>query len=171
MSKPEVKVERLQLPRAFVGCSVQTSEKDMFADAPKLAKRLGAVKEKVRERKMPVVTAVISDEPAEDGSYRYFTGDEVEPGAEPVRRALASAEGLEATEVPAGTLVALVPLPLRIASARRAFYEDWLPKSGYGSSAALGFRDVELYHYRKRRFRRATKMVLELMFLIESVEA
>lgn len=179
MSKPEVKVERLQLPRAFVGCSVQTSEKDMFADAPKLAKRLGAVKEKVRGRKMPVVTAVISDEPAEDGTYRYFTGDEVEPGAEPVRRALASAEGLEATEVPAGTLVALVPvrvgtqatLPLRIASARRAFCEDWLPGSGYESSAALGFRDVELYHYRKRRFRRATKMVLELMFLIEPAEA
>ena len=38
---------------------------------------------------------------------------------------------------------------------------------GYRPSCELGFRDVELYHYRRRRFRRATKMVLDLLFLVE----
>ncbi len=92
-----------------------------------------------------------------------------------MRRALAAAEGLEAVRIPAGALAVVVPvpvgtqatLPLRIAAARKRFYEDWLPTSGYRPSCELGFRDVELYHYRRRRFRRATKMVLDLLFLVE----
>ena len=179
MAAPDVEVFRLDLPRAFVGCSVTTSERDMFADAPELARRLAAVKEQLPCRVMPVVTAQVTDEPGADGCFRYFTGDEVEPGSEPLRRALAAAEGLEAVRIPAGTLVATMPvrvgtqatLPLRVAAARKRFYEEWLPASGYTSSAELGFRDVELYHYRKRRLRRATKLVLELLFLIESAQA
>lgn len=175
MAKPAVEVGPLALPRVFVGRSLTTSEKDMFADAPKLARRLAEVKEQVPCRVMPVVTAVVCDEPGADGRFRYFTGDEVEPGEEPVRRALAAAEGLEAVRLPAGTLVARMPvrvgtqatLPLRIAAARKSFYEEWLPGSGYEPSCELGFRDLELYHYRRRRFRRATKMVLELMFLVK----
>ena len=179
MAAPDVEVFRLDLPRAFVGCSVTTSERDMFADAPELARRLAAVKEQLPCRVMPVVTAQVTDEPDADGCFRYFTGDEVEPGSEPLRRALAAAEGLEAVRIPAGTLVATMPvrvgtqatLPLRVAAARKRFYEEWLPASGYTSSAELGFRDVELYHYRKRRLRRATKLVLELLFLIEPAQA
>lgn len=175
MADAQIEVAPLALPRVFVGRSVMTSEKDMFSDAPVLARRLAEVKEDVPCRVMPVVTAVICDEPGEDGRFRYFTGDEVEPGEEPVRRALAAAEGLEAVRIPAGALAVVVPvpvgtqatLPLRIAAARKRFYEDWLPTSGYRPSCELGFRDVELYHYRRRRFRRATKMVLELMFLVE----
>ena len=175
MADAKIEVASLALPRAFVGRSVMTSEKDMFSDAPVLAQRLAEVKEDVPCRVMPVVTAVICDEPGEDGRFRYVTGDEVEPGEEPVRRALAAVEGLEAVRIPAGALAAVVPvpvgtqvtLPLRIATARKRFYEDWLPTSGYRPSCELGFRDVELYHYRRRRFRRATKMVLELMFLVE----
>ena len=80
MADAQIEVAPLALPRAFVGRSVMTSEKDMFSDAPVLARRLAEVKEDVPCRVMPVVTAVICDE----------------PGEEPVRRALAAAEGLEA---------------------------------------------------------------------------
>ena len=150
----------------------------MFRDAGELARRLGGVKESIACRVMPVVTAVAVDEAGEDGLFRYFTGDEVEPGAEPVRRALASADDLESVTLPAGTLTARVDvrvgtqatLPLRIAAARKSFYEEWLPASGYTASTELGFRDVELYHYRKRRFRRATKLVVELLFILEEAE-
>lgn len=174
----EVTVERLALPRAFVGCSTETCEAEMFRDAGELARRLGGVKESIEGRLMPVVTAVVVDEAGPDGHFRYFTGDEVQPGAEPLRRAVASAEGLESTTIPAGTLTAHVDvrvgtqttLPLRIAAARKAFYEQWLPSSGYVASTELGFRDVELYHYRKRRFRRATKLVVELLFIIEEAK-
>ena len=175
MADARIEVERLALPRAFVGCSVLTSEKDMFSDAPELARRLAAVKEQLPGRVMPVVTAVVAHEPDADGRFAYFTGDEVEPGDAPVRQALAAADGLEAVRLPAGTLVARMPvrvgtqatLPLRVAAARKSFYEDWLPTSGYEVCCDLGFRDVELYHYRRRRFRRATKLVLELLFVIK----
>ena len=74
MADAQIEVVPLALPRAFVGCSVMTSEKDMFSDAPVLARRLAEVKEDVPCRVMPVVTAVICDEPGEDGRFRYFTG-------------------------------------------------------------------------------------------------
>lgn len=151
----------------------------MFSDAPELARRLAAVKEQLPGRVMPVVTAQVAFEPDGEGRLRYFMGDEVEPGEAPVARALAAADGLEIVRIPAGMLAvcASVPvgtqatLPLRIASVRRRFYEEWLPSSGYAASTASGFRDVELYHYRRRRFRRATKLVAELLFLMEPAQA
>ena len=73
MADAQIEVAPLALPRAFVGRSVMTSEKDMFSDAPVLAQRLAEVKEDVPCRVMPVVTAVICDEPGEDGRFICHT--------------------------------------------------------------------------------------------------
>lgn len=166
----DIRVAPLEDDRVFRGCSLATDEKRAFEDGARLAREFAKVKETVEGRAMPVVTGVVSFAPGPDGTYRYFMGDEV------VGKARGGAqEGLEDVTVPAGTLVAVVPVrfhvqasaALHAARARREFYEDWLPRSGYESAAdELGFADVELYHYRRRRFRRARKMVLELLFVL-----
>lgn len=107
--------------------------------------------------------------------FAYFMGDEVEPDAKAVRQALAAAPGLVCVRVPAGTTLATAPvrvgtqatLPLRVARLRAWLHGTWLPGAaaaqGLASAAdELGFSDMELYHYRKRRFRRATKLVMSL---------
>lgn len=178
--------------RAFVGLLAWTTEEGLFSDAPALARSFGEVKESIPRRVLPVVTAVVAFEPGfvpegvaapgDGGSgnpagapFAYFMGDEVEPDAKAVREALAAAPGLVCVRVPAGTTLARVPvrvgsqatLALRVARLRSWLHGTWLPGAAAGQglvSAAdeLGFADMELYHYRKRRFRRATKMVMEL---------
>ncbi len=169
-SLPNITVAPLEDTRVFRGCSLVTSEKNVFDDAAKLARDFAGVKESVAGRAMPVVTGAVSFSAGVDGTYRYFMGDEVAGAARKKPQ-----DGLEDVVVPAGTLVAVVPVKFRLqavaalsaAQVRKAFYEDWLPGSGYESAAdELGFADVELYHYRRRRFRRARKMVLNLMFLV-----
>lgn len=158
----------------FVGCDLYTTEEALFTDAPKLARDFAARKNAVEGRVMPVVTAVVAGEPdpAREGRLRYFMGDQVEKLPKKLP------EGFSTFEVPAGTVAARVPVRFRTeagaamaaAKVRRAFCEQWLPGSGYESAAAeLGFSDVELYHYRRRRFRRARKMVLELLFPLRPV--
>ncbi len=169
-AKLDITVAPLEDERVFRGCSIVTSEKTAFDDGAVLARKFAQVKESVGGRVMPVVSAAVSFAPAEDGAYRFFMGDEVE-----ARAAKKAQEGLEDVRVPAGTLVAVVPVKFHLqasaalaaAKVRRAFYEDWLPSSGYVSADDLGFVDVELYHYRRRRFRRARKMVLDLMFIVK----
>ena len=172
-AKLDITVAPLEEDRVFRGRSLVTDERRVFEDGTLLARDFAKVKETVEGRVMPVVSAVVAFEPDEAGEYRYFMGDEVAGNAAGRRQ-----EGLEDVRVPAGTLAAVVPVRFRVqasaalnaARARRSFYEEWLPSSGYESAAAdLGFADIELYHYRRRRFRRARKMVLELMFLVREV--
>lgn len=169
-AKPDITVAPLEEDRVFRGRSLMTDDRCVFDDGAKLARDFAQVKESVEGRVMPVVSAVVAFEAGEGGEYRYFMGDEV-TGKTAGRRQ----EGLEDVVVPAGTLVAVVPVKFRLqasaalaaAQVRKSFYEDWLPTSGYESAACdLGFSDVELYHYRRRRFRKARKMVLELMFVV-----
>ena len=169
-TKLDITVAPLEDERVFRGCSIETCEKTVFDDGAVLARMFAQVKETVTGRVMPVVSAAVSFSPGEDGHYRFFMGDEVEGHV-----GKKAQEGLEDVRVPAGTLVAVVPVKfhmqasaaLAAAKVRRAFYEDWLPGSGYVSATDLGFIDVELYHYRRRRFRRARKMVLDLMFIVK----
>lgn len=169
-SKLSVEVAPLGHARVFRGRSLTTDDARVFEDGPRLAREFGGVRNDVAEREMPLVSAVAACEPSEDGLYRYFMGDEVRESA-----AGKPQEGFEDLVLPAGTIVAVVHVPFRLqasaalhaAQARRSFYEDWLPASGYESAAdEVGFSDVELYHYRRRRFRRARKMVLDLLFVI-----
>ena len=166
-AKLDVTVAPLDHDRVFKGCSLVTSDEKLFTDASTLARDFARVKNDVEGRQMPVVTAVCSETADDDGTYRYFMGDEVQKRG--------GNKAFEELLVPAGTLVAVLPVKFRVeasaalhaAQVRQAFYENWLPGSGYESAAdELGFADVELYHYRKRRFRRAKKMVLNLMFVL-----
>ncbi len=172
-AKLDITVAPLEDERVFRGCSIVTTEKTVFDDGAVLARKFAQVKETVVGRVMPVVSAAVSFAAAEDGTYRFFMGEEVE-----ARSGKKAQEGLEDVRVPAGTLVAVVPVKFRLqasaalsaAKVRQAFYEDWLPGSGYESADDLGFVDVELYHYRRRRFRRARKMVMDLMFIVRPKE-
>ena len=56
-------------------------------------------------------------------------------------------------------------LPAKVAGIRKEFYQHWLPDSGYVSSQ---WQDLEVYHYRRRYFRKSRKMVMELWFLLEN---
>lgn len=171
-AKLDITVAPLEEDRVFRGRSLMTDDERIFEDGARLARDFAQVKESVEGRAMPVVSAVAAFAPGEGGEYRYFMGDELD-----VSRGGAAKpqDGLEDVVVPAGTLVAVVPVrfhvqasaALHAARVRRSFYEEWLPSSGYESAAAdLGFADIELYRYRRRRFRRARKMVLDLMFLV-----
>ncbi len=172
-AKLDITVAPLEDERVFRGCSIVTTEKTVFDDGAVLARKFAQVKESVVGRVMPVVSAAVSFAAAEDGTYRFFMGEEVE-----AHSGKKAQEGLEDVRVPAGTLVAVVPVKFRLqasaalsaAKVRQAFYEDWLPGSGYESADDLGFVDVELYHYRRRRFRRARKMVMDLMFIVRPKE-
>lgn len=170
-AKLDITVAPLEEDRVFRGRSLITCEQRVFEDGARLARDFAQVKEGIEGRVMPVVSAVVAFEAGEDGQYRYFMGDEVATKA--TGRAQ---DGLEDVLVPAGTLVAVIPVKFRLqasaalsaASVRRSFYEDWLPRSGYESAALdLGFSDIELYHYRRRRFRRARKLVMDLMFIVK----
>lgn len=55
-------------------------------------------------------------------------------------------------------------LLLKVARIRKEFYTNWLTKSGYVSS---DIKEMEVYHYRQRWFRKSYKMVMELWFFIE----
>ncbi len=169
-AKLDITVTPLEGERVFRGRSLITCEQRVFDDGARLARDFAQVKGCIEGRVMPVVSAVVAFEPGEDGRYRYFMGDEVARNA-----AACVQDDLEDVCVPAGTLVAVIPVRFRLqasaalsaARARRSFYEDWLPRSGYESAAPdLGFSDIELYHYRRRRFRRARKLVMELMFVV-----
>ena len=59
-------------------------------------------------------------------------------------------------------------LPAKVAEFRKKFYQDWLPYQDFDQDDA--WQDLEVYHYRKRRFRKATKMVMELWFCINPIQ-
>ena len=177
MAALDVAVEKLEQPRVFVGMEVRATEESLFEGAPRLARSYAEVKEGIPNRVMPVMTAVVSGVPDKGGAFSYFMGDEVEPGLGKRREAIKSAEGLVERELPAGTLVARVPVefalqasaPMKAARIRAHIYNEWLGENGYRSADGLGIRDLEVYHYRRRRFRKARKMVMELVFPIEKV--
>lgn len=167
-SKFDFVVAPLEYDYVFRGRSCTTSDKTVFDDAAALAREFAGVKETIEKRVMPVVTCVATGSASEDGTYQYFMGDQVEKKG--------SNGSFEKLLLPEGTLMVRVPVefhtqaaaPLRAAEIRRAFTEDWLPTSGYVSAVQdLGFVDFELYHYRRRRFRRALKMVMELAFPVK----
>lgn len=166
-SKFDFTVAPLEHDRVFRGRSLVTCDERVFDDAAKLARDFAGVKESVEGRVMPVVTCVATGVDKADSTYAYYMGDEVEKKG--------GNKGFERLVLPAGTLLVHVPVtfhvqasaPLHAAEARRAFAEDWLPTSGYVLDESLGFVDFELYHYRRRRFRRARKMVMELAFPVK----
>ena len=162
----EAEVMTLKQNRSFVGLKKTMKEDAMFQEAKVLAGEYAAIKGQIKNLILPVYTGVITFAMDEEGSYDYFMGDEV-----------SSVKGqelfMQKVVLPKGTCVARVQvkagfqmtLSYKAASIRKQFYTEWLQEHGYVSACPL--EDMELYHYRRRRFRKAVKLVMELYFFIE----
>ena len=167
MSKQlECEVLTFDHPRIFVGIEKQMNDVSMFQEAKKLANTYGKVKGDLKHLVTPVHTAVITFAKNEHQDYVYFMGDEVTK-AEKLKQPLVT------HTIPKGTLVARISIPVgsqltlsyKVADIRKQFYTSWLKEHGYVSHEYM--EDMELYHYRRRRLRKALKMVMELYFFIE----
>lgn len=167
MAKPlSCEVIVLQQDQRFVGIQKQTSESAMFQDAKELANAYGKVKDKIKNQLTPVHTAVITMAKDQNQCFHYFMGDEVSNIKQ-------LANPLLSLTIPRGTQMAKVSVPVgsqltlsyKVADIRKQFYTEWLNEHGYKKHASM--EDMELYHYRRRRFRKSLKMVMELYFFIE----
>lgn len=159
-------VVSFQKDRVFVGIDVRTSETAMFQDAKQLANTYGKIKDKIKNQITPVHTAVITMKKDQEETFRYFMGDEVSSMKKLV-------DPLVSMVLPKGTMVAKVSVPVgsqltlsyKVAEIRKQFYTTWLNEHPYVSHPIM--EDMELYHYRRKRFRKSLKMVMELYFFIE----
>lgn len=167
MSK-QLKCEVLSLEHEciFVGLKTMMNEESMFKEAGMLANAYAKIKRQIKHVCLPVHTAIITGTKDPCGNFLYFMGDEVT-----VKNNVK--EPLVQLTLPKGTLLARVSvkagsqltLSYKVANLRKRFYTEWLKDHGYASVPP--YEDMEYYHYRKRRFRKATKMVMELYFFIQ----
>lgn len=164
--KLECELFILEQEQVFVGLKTMMNEASMFKEAGKLASAFAKIKNQINQPRLPIHTAIITGTKDQDGNFLYFMGDEVVVKSE-VRKPLYQ------ITLPKGTLLAKVSvrvgsqltLSYKVAKLRRQFYTEWRKEHGYSSAAP--YEDMEVYHYRKRRFRKSRKMVMELCFFIE----
>lgn len=148
-------VERLTQAVRASGVTMSTSEETLFADLQALGRRYAKIKPSIQHLHTPVHTLVASSD------QKIFMGD-VTTGEN---------RALDQFHLESGQLVVKVPVPYRLQAAlpakaariRKAFYQDWLPDQPYESGE---WKDVEVYHYRQRYFRKSVKMVMELWFFL-----
>ena len=148
-------VERLTQAVRASGVTMSTSEETLFADLQALGRRYAKIKPSIQHLQTPVHTLVASSD------QKIFMGD-VTTGEN---------RALDQFHLESGQLVVKVPVPYRLQAAlpakaariRKAFYQDWLPDQPYESGE---WKDVEVYHYRQRYFRKSVKMVMELWFCL-----
>lgn len=165
----ECEVFSLDHDRSFVGVETNMNEESMFKEASVLANAYAKIKNQIKQPKLPVHTAIITGKKDEAGNFLYFMGDETTANRK-------VKEPLVQISLFKGTLLARVPvkagcqltLSYQVAALRKKFYMEWLKEHGYISAGP--YEDMECYHYRKRRFRKATKMVMELYFFIQKQE-
>lgn len=151
---------RLEQNFLVAGLLKKTDPEHLYQDLPVLSREFAQIRPKIKHQIRPLTTCVATREDA------VFMGDFVEK----------ENAGLESFRLKKGQLVVKVPVPVRmqallpakVARIRKQFYQDWLVQSKY-CSASL-WQDLEVYHYRRRYFRKARKMVMELWFLLEEKE-
>ena len=149
-------IEKIEEKMLACGVKIPTSASSSFDDVQKISKKFEAVKKQLQYVKKPVYTIVATKE------NELFMGSLV----------AMKNKDLACLEIHKDQLVCKVEitckmsalLPLKVARIRKAFYLKWLPKSGFISS---DIKDMEVYHYRQRWFRKSYKMVMELWFFIE----
>lgn len=164
--KLECELITLKQEQCFVGLKTRMNEATMFQEAGKLANAYANIKNQIKQPRLPIHTAVITGTKDQAGNFLYFMGDEVVIKSE-------VSKPLVQITLPKGTLLAKVSvkvgsqltLSYKVADLRRQFYTEWRKEHGYVSAAP--YEDMEVYHYRKRRFRKSRKMVMELYFFIE----
>ena len=142
------------------GIEWKTSEAQLFEDLPALSKKYAKIRPHIQSQIKPLTTCVAS------GPNKIFMGDFV----------LKQNKDYTNITIPKGINVIKVnipvhsqlTLPAKVAKVRKRFYHEWLPSSGYRSFKE--WNDLEVYHYRRRYFRKSRKMIMELWFLIEKSE-
>lgn len=149
-------IEKIEEKMLVCGVKISTSASSSFDDVQILSKKFETVKNQLQYVKKPVYTVVATKE------NELFMGSLVSMKNKNVACLEVSKDQLVCkVEIKSGTSATL---PLKVARIRKEFYTNWLPKSGYISSE---IKDMEVYHYRQRWFRKSYKMVMELWFLIE----
>ena len=139
------------------GIGKKTSSETLYDDLPELSKHYAKIRPSIQNQVKPLTTCVASKDD------RIFMGDFV------TQRDVK----LESFQLKKDQTVVKVSvpfhfqlgLPAKVARIRNAFYQSWLPESGYISSSL--WQDMEVYHYRRRYFRKSRKLIMELWFLIE----
>ncbi len=139
------------------GVKKNTSPDTLYEDLPKLSKEFAKIRPSIKNPVRPLTTCVAT------GTTQIFMGDFVErKDAKLAELSLKKGQLLVKVKVPFHFQAFL---PAKVARIRKEFYQNWLPKSPYISSI---WQDLEVYHYRRRYFRKSRKMIMELWFLLEN---
>lgn len=165
----QVEVCTFEHDRNFVGLKRRLNDDLLFKEGPEIANQYAKIKESIQHLVLPVITIAAMHKKDEEGYFDYFFGDEV-------TRVMKLKEPLSSLKIVKGTQYAKVSvkvgnsvtLAYRVAKLRQRFYTEWLPASGYQKGTLI--EDMEVYKYRKRKFRRAKKLVMDLYFVLEKGE-
>lgn len=139
------------------GVMMDTDPKNLFEDLKTLSRKYAKIKPQIKHLKKPVYTVVATS------TEKIFMGDMTEKAN----------KQMTLVKIEKGQWVVKVPvkyhlqafLPTKVADIRKKFYQDWLPLQDFDQDNI--WQDLEVYHYRKRHFRKSTKMVMELWFCIK----
>lgn len=142
------------------GVMMETNSDTLFEDLKTISKKYAKIKPQIKHLKKPVYTVVATS------SKKLFMGDMTEK-ANKQMASLKIEKGQWIVKVPVKYHTQAL-LPAKVAEFRKKFYQGWLPYQDFDQDDA--WQDLEVYHYRKRRFRKATKMVMELWFCIKPIQ-
>lgn len=139
------------------GITINTASENLFEDLKILSKKYAKIKPQIQYLKKPVYTVVATSK------EKIFMGDMTEKAN----------KQMAFVRIEKGQWIVKVPikyhsqalLPAKVAKIRKKFYQDWLPLQAFDQDDV--WQDLEVYHYRKRYFRKSTKMVMELWFCIK----
>ena len=149
-------IEKIEEKMLACGVKISTSASSSFDDVQNVSKKFESVRKQLQYVKKPVYTVIATKE------NELFMGNLVSMKNKYMACLEIHKDQLVCkVEIKSGTSATL---PLKVARIRKEFYLNWLPKSGYVSS---DIKDMEVYHYRQRWFRKSYKMVMELWFFVE----
>jgi len=143
-SDPEI--ISLDTPIQILGIEIKTSDKAIYKDVEKVAKRFKAIKEghPIPNLKEPWASVNISkDYDKQQGTFTYIVGDVI-------TKVENVPDQLQQYEIPALTYAVFTIRPkskmawgITMGRMKRFIYSEWLPKSGYEPSDIIG--DFELH--------------------------
>lgn len=151
-------VEKLDHSMIVSGVMMPTKEETVFEDLPKLSKEYAKIKTKIDFLKTPVYTIVATSDKT------LFMGD-VTSKKNAKLASITFPKDMYIVKVPV-PFYWQITLPAKVAKIRKQFYQDWLPNQPYESDAK--WKDLEVYHYRQRYFRKSRRMIMEIWFCLKT---
>lgn len=139
------------------GVMMDTTSDTLFEDLKTISKKYAKIKPHIKYLKKPVYTMVATSK------KKLFMGDVTEKANKQL--ALVKLEKDQWIVKFPVKYHSQALLPAKVAKLRKEFYQEWLPNQNFDQDDM--WQDLEVYHYRKRRFRKATKMVVEIWFCIQ----